>query len=204
MNSPVPETESILQQKKRLRRTMREKRRAIAADQREQYNAALNRNLQNRLLGLPPCVVSAYLAFDGEPDLASSFHALREAGFQLALPSIESQADSVGMVFRLWQADDALAENKLGISEPQQGAQLDPAELGVILLPLVAWDNSGARLGMGAGYYDRALAPLRHCAAPVRIGIAFDMQRLDRIPGDPHDIALHELISESQRFTFPC
>ncbi len=107
------------------------------------------------------------------------------------------------MVFRLWQPNDALSANSLGFSEPSQGEQLEPCELGVILMPLVAWDPSGVRLGMGAGYYDKALAPLRHRAKPLRIGIAFDTQRLDKIPVDRHDIPLHELISESQRFTFP-
>lgn len=204
MSHPVPEKELTLQQKMQLRRTVREKRRAIAPGLREQYNRALNRNLQDRLLGLPPCTVSAYLAFDGEPDLAQSFPILREAGFQLALPSIETQHEIPRMIFRLWQVDDALIENRLGLSEPVRGREFEPEELGVILLPLVAWDNSGGRLGMGAGYYDRALARLRHCAAPVRIGIAFDLQRLDRIPNDPNDVPLHELISESQRFTFPC
>ncbi len=204
MSHPVPEAELILQQKKNLRRTMRERRKAIAAVMRDQCNAALNQHLQNRLLGMPACTVSAYLAFDGEPDLAPSFLALREAGFQLALPFIETRAECTRMIFRLWQATDALSENKLGFAEPSQGVELDPAELGIMLLPLVAWDSSGARLGMGAGYYDRALAPLRHSATPVRIGIAFDAQRLDRIPSDHRDIPLHELISESQRFTFPC
>lgn len=182
---------------------MRERRRTISSRQREQYNAALNQQLINRLLDLPPCTVSAYLAFDGEPDLAPSLVTLRDAGFQLALPFIESQDDSARMVFRLWQPSDALSANKLGFSEPTGGEKLDPAALGAVLMPLVAWDISGARLGMGAGYYDRALAPFRHSATPLRIGIAFDAQKSDRIPTDHHDIPLHELISESQRFTFP-
>jgi len=203
MTHPLPEPEIILQQKKNLRRAMRETRRTIPAGLREKYNAALNQQLMNRLLDLSPCKVSAYLAFDGEPDLSPSFPALREAGFQLALPFIETQADSTRMVFRRWQASDALSANTLGFSEPRQGEELDPSELGVVLMPLVAWDINGTRLGMGAGYYDRALAPLRHQARPLRIGIAFDAQRTDKIPTDRHDIPLHELISESQRFTFP-
>lgn len=203
MSQPVPEPEIILQQKLELRRVMRERRRSIAVTDREKNSAALNRLLIKRLLDLPACTVSAYLAFDGEPDLAPCFIALREKGFQLALPSIEAQGDSTHMVFRHWESDDVLSKNQLGISEPSQGEQLDPSELGAILMPLVAWDNSGARLGMGAGYYDRALAKLRHQARPLRIGIAFDAQRTDEIPTGRHDVPLHELISESGWFTFP-
>jgi len=202
MQHPVSEPE-LIQQKKRLRQAMRQRRRQISSELREQYNAALNQQLLQRLLKLSPCIVSAYLAFDGEADLVASFEPLRKAGFQLALPFIEQQAETSRMIFRLWQAHDALSGNQLGFLEPGEGQALDPAELGVILLPLVAWSSKGDRLGMGAGYYDKALAPLRHSARPLRIGIAFEVQRSDEIPVDPHDVPLHELISNKQRFTFP-
>ncbi len=203
MKHPASEPELILQQKKALRRSMRDRRRQIESGLREQYNQALNLQLMQRLLSLQPCIVSAYLAFDGEPDLAASFTPLRQAGFQLALPFIQQQDGASRMIFRLWRPDDTLIDNQLGFAEPSEGEVLNPADLGVILLPLVAWDSNGARLGMGAGYYDKALSPLRELALPLRIGIAFDVQRSDEIPTDTHDIPLHELISNSQRFTFP-
>jgi len=203
MQHPASEPELIQQQKKHLRQAMRQRRRQISSELREQYNSALNHRLLQRLLELPPCIVSAYLAFDGEADLSLSFEPLRQAGFQLALPFIEQQGETSRMIFRLWQVNDALSGNQLGFSEPSEGQELDPAALGVMLLPLVAWSSKGDRLGMGAGYYDKALAPLRHSARPLRIGIAFDVQRSDEIPVDPHDVPLHELISNKQRFTFP-
>jgi 5-formyltetrahydrofolate cyclo-ligase len=107
------------------------------------------------------------------------------------------------LVFRKWRQSDDLSENKLGFLEPSGGEALALEEIGVILMPLVAWDGLGARLGMGAGYYDKALAPIRDQSTPLRIGIAFDLQKSDGIPTDTHDVPLHELISDSQRFTFP-
>lgn len=202
MEFSTPEPVLIQQQKAGLRKAMRQQRRQLDASQRKQFNAALNRHVLERLSILQPCLVSAYLAFDGEPDLAESLTTLRDAGFQLALPFIEKQGDSSHMVFRRWQQDDTLSENQLGFAEPAGGEEVAAAELGVILMPLVAWDINGSRLGMGAGYYDKALAPLRNQCPPLRIGIAFDVQRSDEIPTDPHDVPLHELISNSQRFTF--
>lgn len=192
----------IQQQKKVLRSRMRARRRELAADLRAQHNVSLNDTLLRRLLQIPPCTVAAYLAFDGEPDLAASFGPLREAGFQLALPYIEKQGSASRMIFRHWQSDDVLSENSMGFAEPALGEEVQPADMGVILLPLVAWDSSGARLGMGAGYYDKALESLANQSVPLRIGIAFDVQRCSDIPTDPHDVPLHELISDSQRFTF--
>ncbi len=202
MTPSKPEPRLIQQQKKNLRGLMRARRRGLDAELREPYNAALNERLLNRLLELPPCMVAAYLAFDGEPDLAPSFGPLRQAGFRLALPFIEQQDEKSRMVFRYWQQDDALSENGLGFAEPAEGAVVQLTELGVILLPLVAWDSNGARLGMGSGYYDKTLESLRNQPNPLRIGIAFDLQRSSEIPTDPHDVPLHELISNSQRFTF--
>lgn len=201
--APFPLEQSLIQQqKKALRIAIRARRRDLDAGLRAQHNAALNEQLLHRLLELPPCLVSAYLAFDGEPDLAPSFGPLRQAGFRLALPFIEKQGDVSRMVFRHWQVDDTLSENSLGFAEPAQGEEVQPGEMGVILMPLVAWDSNGARLGMGAGYYDKALEPIRNQRSPLRIGIAFDVQRSNEIPTDPHDVPLHELISNSQRFTF--
>ena len=200
-SSPL-EPALIQQQKKALRSSMRARRRDLDADLRVHHNAALNQHLLRRLLQMPPCLIAAYLAFDGEPDLAPSFAPLRQAGFRLVLPFIEKQGQTSRLVFRHWQADDALSENSLGFAEPARGEEVPPAEMGVILLPLVAWDSNGARLGMGKGYYDKALEPLRDQRSPLRIGIAFDVQRYSEIPTDPHDVPLHELISDSQRFTF--
>lgn len=185
-----------------LRSSMRKRRRLLDPELREQMNSGLNSKLVERLLLLKPCRVAAYLAFDGEPDLACTFPALLQAGFKLALPFIESHGEASHMVFRHWHPDDGLAANPLGFSEPHLGENVAVSELGVILMPLVGFDEDGARLGMGAGYYDRALAAFREFSSPLRIGIAFDVQRSDEIPTDPHDVPLHELISNSQRYTF--
>lgn len=190
-------------QKTELRQVLRDRRRQLDAENRDLMNKALNLQLQDRFQSIAPCLVAAYLAFDGEPDIFPSLLALQKAGFELALPFLEKSTSSKHMIFRRWAPSDDLAENSLGFSEPSGGDEVTVTELGVILMPLVGWDASGARLGMGAGYYDRTLSDLRTQASPLRIGIAFDLQQADQIPIDPHDVPLHEIITDRQRFTFP-
>ena len=74
-------------------------------------------------------------------------------------------------------------------------AVLDPD---IMLVPLAAFDARGHRIGYGAGYYDRAIGRLKAKGrAPRLIGIAFDCQEVDRVPDEPHDEPLFELLTES-------
>ena len=72
----------------------------------------------------------------------------------------------------------------------------------MLLIPLVAYDQFGNRLGMGAGYYDRHLEPLRDVRTPLRIGIAYSLQELERIKKNDWDIPLHGVINENGWFEF--
>lgn len=67
----------------------------------------------------------------------------------------------------------------------------------MLLIPLVAYDRVGNRLGMGAGYYDRHLEPLRDLSSPLRVGIAYSVQALDRITANDWDIPLHGVVTEN-------
>ncbi len=93
--------------------------------------------------------------------------------------------------------------NRYGIPEPRPTATEDirPARhLDLLILPLVGFDKSGNRLGMGAGYYDRCLEfrrHRRHWRRPLLIGLAFDCQQADRIPAQPWDVPLDAVVTES-------
>ena len=89
-----------------------------------------------------------------------------------------------------------MTENHFGIPEPENGPAIQPASLDCVLIPLVAWDRNGGRLGMGAGYYDRMLAPLEQKDTPLRIGIAYGLQEVKNVPVSSHDVPLHGLICE--------
>jgi 5-formyltetrahydrofolate cyclo-ligase len=126
---------------------------------------------------------------------------LSSRGLQVVLPVVVEACDGKILQFRRWDPDAKLVQSKFGLSEPGATEVVPVTALDLVLLPLVAWDESGRRLGMGAGYYDRTLGPLADCIRPLRVGIAYEAQKSSHLPEDPWDIRLHEVISENGRFT---
>ena len=99
-----------------------------------------------------------------------------------------------------------MRRNAFGIPEPLAGEAIGARWLDLVLVPTVAFDARGARLGMGAGYYDRALEfrrRLAHWRGPRIVGLAFDCQQVARIPLGPHDIPLDAIVTESGVRRFP-
>ena len=87
--------------------------------------------------------------------------------------------------------------NRYRIAEPLGGAPIRPQALAVVLMPLVGFDDSGNRLGNGAGFYDRLLAGrLGKRGAPVLVGLAFECQRCPKLPAAPHDVPLDAVVTE--------
>lgn len=93
-----------------------------------------------------------------------------------------------------------LRRNKYQIPEPVDGQSIDARRLDLVIVPLLAFDPSGNRLGMGGGYYDRAFSFVksrRRFAKPKLVGAAFNCQRFANIPASPWDIPLFQVITES-------
>ena len=187
-----------------LRRTLRERRRALPAATRI---AAANA-LADRLLALPffsqddlpaPGYVAGYWAMDGEIGL----HAL-----QLRLPSqhiycLPLLHDDGSLRFAPWRAGDPLVTNRYGIPEPDvtpDGA-LRAEDMALIVLPLVGFDADCHRLGMGGGWYDRSLA-FRHAQAapPWLVGAGFAAQRVEALPREAWDVRLDAVCCEDATY----
>lgn len=149
----------------------------------------------------PGFTVSAYLAFDGEPDVRPALQSLSRQGVRIVVPAIVTSSGKRLLEFREWAPDGPLAQSALGIDQPAQGAGVPAQDLHIMLMPLVAWDERGHRLGMGAGYYDRSLAALACSGRPLRVGVAYAAQKYPELPSDPWDVRLHEVITEEGRFT---
>lgn len=128
-------------------------------------------------------VVSAYAAMGAELDPAALLHRLAGEGFRTALPVITQLGSP--LMFRAWQPGDPLVPRRWGILEPDDSSP--EVEPDVLLVPLLAFDRRGGRLGYGGGYYDLTLARLRAVKPVVAIGLAFAEQELDAVPLLPHD-----------------
>ncbi len=103
------------------------------------------------------------------------------------------------LTFAPWRAGDPLVPNRFGIPEPDvdPASRLDPADLALVLLPLVGFDRSGARLGMGGGWYDRSFAFRQSRAAPpVLAGIGFACQEVPALAMESWDVRLDGVVTE--------
>jgi len=183
--------------KSSLRQGIRAQRRSIGADERLALDNAINRLLVAYVNQSQVRTIAAFWPFDGEPDLSPSLELLERAGLQLALPVISEASGRLSIFFRQWTIGTSMEQNFYGIPEPVGSAEILLADIDLMLLPLVAWDDSGGRLGMGAGFYDRALQPFNLSYAPIRMGVAYQLQKLPLVPAEPWDIRLHMILSES-------
>lgn len=108
------------------------------------------------------------------------------------------------MEFCLYTMGLPLRRNRFGIPEPLSLLkQQRSSDLDLVLLPLVGFDKRCNRLGMGAGFYDRALAKL-HCRGPFCIGVAYDFQRVEELPVDPWDVPLQAVVTERRIYRRIC
>jgi 5-formyltetrahydrofolate cyclo-ligase len=154
---------------------------------------ALGAALAAQLLhALPPprgAIVAGFWPIGGEIDIRPLLHALHDGGHALALPVTPQRGQPLR--FRAWRPGDALLRGPFGTSEP--GPAAPPLVPDWLLVPLLAFDRAGRRLGYGGGYYDRTLAALPGATA---IGVAFACQEVDEVPAGPEDARLSAIATE--------
>jgi len=175
------------------RQHMRQQRRLAAA----QHASPLSINHLNDLPAWGAArVVASYQAINDELDLSRVDREARAANKAVAYPAIVGP----GLIeFRLCHEGEPLVEGDMGVREPGPKAQVVPLHaIDFFLVPLLACDQQGYRLGYGGGYYDRALAS----AAGFRCGVGFSHQLVEQLPTEPHDQALHAFLSEQGVTTF--
>lgn len=187
--------------KSQLRKKIRWKRAAIETAQREHWDAAINQHLDKYSRQASPAVIAAYLAFDGEPDLMPTLAQLEGRGVRLALPVVQDAPGKSVITFRHWSITGAMQQNRYGISEPAGARTISVTDIDLVLFPLVGWDKTGGRLGMGASFYDRLFQPFSELGRPVRMGVGYQLQYVKSIPSDPWDIRLHGVLTENGWFT---
>jgi 5-formyltetrahydrofolate cyclo-ligase len=139
------------------------------------------------------CIVSAYLATGSELDPMPAMQALHGLGYRLCVPV--TGRPGTPLRFREWRPGVALIEGALRIPEPAEGALLVPE---LLVVPLLAFDRRGYRLGYGGGFYDRTLAGLRAEAAATAVGYGFAAQEVDAVLTGPHDEPLDAIVTEAE------
>jgi 5-formyltetrahydrofolate cyclo-ligase len=183
----------IVEAKRGLRVVATASREAASASIGTVAGADVARNCLAAIAPHPDDVVSGYWPVGAELDPRPLLERLAGRGFRLALPVVQGR--SRPLIFRAWRFGDPLAPGGLGIPAPPPAAEeVRPAFL---LVPLLAFDRQGYRLGHGAGYYDLTLASLRadggRCCA---VGLAYAAQEVTSVPHADHDQPLDWIVTE--------
>jgi len=147
--------------------------------------------------------IALYLANDGEIDPAALIDHARFLGKRIYLPILSPLKNS--LYFAPFESDKKLKLNRFNIPEPEcrPSNWKTAGQLDLLLLPLVAFDEQGNRMGMGGGFYDRTLAyrqHRQHWKKPVLVGLAHEIQKVDRLVSQNWDIPLDFIITEKQTY----
>lgn len=180
-----------------LRAEMRARRRALSTEAPD----AAERAAQNLPLdGLPPFrVVGGYVRHGAEIDPSAVLARLRAAGARIALP-VTVAADAP-LVFRAWAPEAEHVPDAAGVRGPPAHAEELVPEL--LIVPLVAFDRRGGRLGQGGGHFDRTLAALDAEGEVFAIGLAYAGQEVARLPREEHDRMLDAILTEKEYIAVP-
>jgi 5-formyltetrahydrofolate cyclo-ligase len=198
----MPPTDSIpdTAARRALRSELRAARRALTPVERRLAAEDCARRLIGHAVFRNARRIATYLPADGEIDTAPLIERAWAMGKQVYLPVLLPQGEN-----RLWFArytpDTPLLPNRFGIPEPDRAAhtRIAPLALDLVLTPLVGFDAHGHRLGMGGGFYDRSFAYLlrhRSWLRPRLVGLAYDFQRLSRLPAQDWDVPLHAIVTD--------
>jgi 5-formyltetrahydrofolate cyclo-ligase len=144
-----------------------------------------------------PGVVSGFIPYKSEITTVPLMNALRRKGWKTCLPVVI--APEQPLIFRAWEPGDKLVPGVWDIPIPQESAEEVLPD--VLLVPMLAFDRAGYRLGYGGGFYDRTLEKLRALKKVTAIGVAYQAQLVDQVPVGPHDAPLDYILTEHETLT---
>lgn len=174
----------------RLRKAKIEARLAMPADEHARASAAIEASLEGLLADRPAQLIAFCWPLRREFDCRPLVARLLAKGWQAAQPVVVAHASP--MVFRPWTPTTPMTTDRHGIPIPAGDGMVHPD---IVLLPLVAFDGEGYRIGYGGGYFDRTLAALS--PRPLAIGVGFELARVASTRPQAHDIRLDAIVTET-------
>jgi 5-formyltetrahydrofolate cyclo-ligase len=189
-----------LQDPQQIRREIRARRRALSVREQKGNSLRMTRTLTRSKLFRNSQRIAIYVENDGEMGVSNLLSTIISLGKRCYLPALRPMRPN-----RLWfmeyRPEDHLTPNRYGIIEPSiHRRKPRPAySLDLVLVPLVAFDATGNRIGMGGGFYDRTFSYLtfrNKWHKPRLVGVAHELQRLNSIKKNPWDISLDAVVTE--------
>lgn len=200
--TPAPEGEvaSLMAKKEDLRLSMLARRQELrehsqAPEREARFNERLAAFLAEpealHVRGDFSAPISAYLPIGSEISPLPAMERLAQLGRSICVPVMQGRGKPLR--FRAWHPEVPLARGPFGVMEPASGPWQTPA---LLLVPLLAFDGRGHRLGYGGGFYDRTLAALRERQPVLAIGLAWAGQEVEEVPTEPTDAPLDGIFTE--------
>lgn len=187
--------EILIREKAILRSRIIAQRRSLAGD----WVQNASQSLQDGVLSLEAWKharrAALYIALRGEAGTDRLLGDCRAHGRAVALPARREQG-TYG--FAWWESDDGLESGPLRTQEPAVKRWVSPGDLDLVIVPGLAYDMAGRRLGHGGGHYDRLLGAGGDAAAALRIGIAFAFQLVEAVPVDERDVCVDWVVTEER------
>jgi 5-formyltetrahydrofolate cyclo-ligase len=193
----MPESIETQTEKERLRRDATAGRDALPRDARQDAAEAIAAR-PFPLKAKAGTIVSGFMPMKSEINPLPLLRKLEQMGARIALPVVAGRGQP--LVMRQWKFGEPLGSGVWGIREPKPEApQVEPD---ILLVPLLAFDRAGYRLGYGGGYYDMTIGALRARKPVVTIGIAFAAQEVAKVPTTPRDERLDLVLTERETIDF--
>ncbi|RLJ71343.1 5-formyltetrahydrofolate cyclo-ligase [Hydrogenivirga caldilitoris] len=180
----------MVETKRDIRRELLSKRVTLPSELKSSYDERIRAGLRTLPEFRHANRVLLYCPIKGEPDLTPLFDQLFSQGKKLVLPKVEEDELLLLEVNNL----TCLSTGAFNILEPEDGISVTPEELDLVVVPGIAFDVNGYRIGFGKGYYDRLL---ERVSAP-KVGVAYSFQVLDRVPRDTWDKPVDIVVTEKE------
>ena len=180
--------------KEGIRKEILSKRLALSGEERRLRSRALQTRLFNREVFRKAKTVQIYVSFDHEVETREMIERALEIGKKVVVPYLKEGLGEIGLS-ELRDLKKELQKNRNGFEEPfgPYIRPADPNQVELWIVPGVAFDLSGNRLGYGKGFYDRLLSS---SGKGILTGIAFDLQLIDMLPVEAHDVRMNQIITE--------
>ncbi|MEI9697264.1 5-formyltetrahydrofolate cyclo-ligase [Moellerella wisconsensis] len=187
--------ENDVQLRKSIRQQIRQKRQQLTKSQQQQAAQYISQQVLTDPKVQSAQTIALFLSFDGEIDTMPLIQQLWQRGKQVYLPVLHP-FNRHSLLFLAYTPTTQLIKNRFNIQQPALDVQqvLPFNQLDIMLIPLVAFDLIGQRLGMGGGFYDRILAGWQQKGF-YPIGLAHQCQQVDKLPSATWDIPLPEIIT---------
>jgi len=189
----MEKSDAALQIKAELRRAGQARRDALPAEMRKAAAEAIAARAFPLTI-VPSVIVSGFMPLKSEINPLPLMRKLADAGARLALPAVAGRGKP--LIMRSWQWSEPLVPGVWGIREP--GPAAATVEPDIVLVPLLAFDRSGHRVGYGAGYYDLTITQLRVSKQIAAVGIAFAAQEVETVPRTAFDAQLDLVLTENE------